>query len=146
MPCDKHIGNFIGDFSVLVLLFGFLGPSGMAWGRARTKTVGPRTTPSILSTVWSTRSLLGRLGRWCRKIEVDFVANVYEALRYLWASSNRLSSNRLLLPLSWWTFQVDSWDSASVTTSRQDSNTVWRSADVDAAWRKSIVRPYQRQE
>jgi len=35
MPCDKHIGNFIGDCSVL---FGFLWRS----GRARTKMVGPR--------------------------------------------------------------------------------------------------------
>jgi len=39
MTCDQTLKILV---DILVLLFGFLGPSGRAWGRTRTKTVGPR--------------------------------------------------------------------------------------------------------
>jgi len=42
--------------------------------------------------------------------------------------------------------QVDSWDAAGVACSREDSDPVWRSADVDIARRQSALRPHQRQE
>jgi len=53
MPCDKHIGNLIGDF--IVYFFGFLWPSGRARGTARTKMVGP--TLSIAGAATGCNSL-----------------------------------------------------------------------------------------